>query len=676
VPATNALVNHLVFMANRGFPATLKAVEYTASEMLQREGRPTYIGSTWAYRFVKRQSRLCSKYSRSLDAVRASKNNNIDSLQGWFDLLKETVDTYEITPDRTYNMDETGFMTGVVTASAKVIVEAVVKEPDARRMPSKATITQPGNREWVTVIQAIGATGRVVDPFVIIKGQLITRSFASNMREALPAADFPYAAVACSENGWTDASIAVSWLRGFIEQTAPPCDADGVMPYRLLIVDGHTSHASLEFIELAELHRVVVLCFPAHATHLLQPLDVVCFAPLKKKYSELLTAERARAVNRDDFIYLYAEAQKVLTPALVEKSFRSTGIWPHDSSKVLTLPQVRAITPPPPRRVPPTVDATQPFTPSTGARLLRELADHLDEKEKQSQQQQQEIRLLRNEVSRLSAENIRKRARQVPHSRAAIDKGKVLSMSMLEAIARENERALEEQEAVKAVKQRRKDTVVNSSAIIKDLKQRRAVSKKEVTRLKKEYQRAKAVLDKLQDVASKPRSQARSQSMPAASTITAQQQRVDDYASQLENQQDANAKIHAQVQQIEGILVAIRGATYEDLSLETALNHMDSLLKEPSDKAIVQELANDQLIGLAAAALGNRDDELELSDELGSNAGSDDFDKGLEEDNYSKIGLQYPPRSPIDDLWDLPHCPSSPLKRYGSEVPDSQDNEV
>ena len=132
------------------------------------------------------------------------------------------------------------------------------------------------------------------------------------------------------------------------------------MLYRLLIVDGNSSHALLEFIQLAEHHRVAVLCFPAHATHLLQPLDVVCFAPLKKKYSELLAAERARTVNRDDFVYLYADAQKVLTPALVKKSFSSTSIWPHDPSKVLTLPQVQAITPPPPRRAPIIIEAEQP----------------------------------------------------------------------------------------------------------------------------------------------------------------------------------------------------------------------------------------------------------------------------------------------------------------------------
>jgi len=66
----------------------------------------------------------------------------------------------------------------------------------------------------------------------------------------------------------------------------------------------------------------------------------------------------------------------------------------------------------------------------------------------------------------------------------------------------------------------------------------------------------------------------------------------------------------------------------------------------------------------------------ELGDELRFLTESDNFDEGLEEDNYSKTSLQYPPQSPVDNLWDLPHCPSSLCNRYGSEVPDSQDNEI
>ena len=38
----------------------------------------------------------------------------------------------------------------------------------------------------------------------------------------------------------------------------------------LLIVDGHTSHFDYELLQFAKANRIVVLCLPAHTTHVLQ----------------------------------------------------------------------------------------------------------------------------------------------------------------------------------------------------------------------------------------------------------------------------------------------------------------------------------------------------------------------------------------------------------------------
>jgi hypothetical protein len=43
----------------------------------------------------------------------------------------------------------------------------------------------------------------------------------------------------------------------------------------------------------------VLLCMPAHSSHLLQPLDVAYFSPLKREYSEVISG---LARNRTNFI--------------------------------------------------------------------------------------------------------------------------------------------------------------------------------------------------------------------------------------------------------------------------------------------------------------------------------------------------------------------------------------
>jgi len=59
--------------------------------------------------------------------------------------------------------------------------------------------------------------------------------------------------------------------------------ADG--KYRLLILDGHTSHFNWAFFEFCLNNKIIPFCLPAHSTHLLQPLDVGLFGPLQRYYS-------------------------------------------------------------------------------------------------------------------------------------------------------------------------------------------------------------------------------------------------------------------------------------------------------------------------------------------------------------------------------------------------------
>ncbi|KAH5056627.1 hypothetical protein HBH95_250220 [Parastagonospora nodorum] len=54
--------------------------------------------------------------------------------------------------------------------------------------------------------------------------------------------------------------------------------------YRLLIIDGYESYDSLEFQQYCKDNKIITICMPPYLLHLLQPLNVGCFAPLKKAY--------------------------------------------------------------------------------------------------------------------------------------------------------------------------------------------------------------------------------------------------------------------------------------------------------------------------------------------------------------------------------------------------------
>ena len=66
--------------------------------------------------------------------------------------------------DDIYNFDETGFMIG------KILSQLVITGLEGY---GKKKRIQPGNREWVTVIQGVGALGRRLPPFVIFVGKVL-----------------------------------------------------------------------------------------------------------------------------------------------------------------------------------------------------------------------------------------------------------------------------------------------------------------------------------------------------------------------------------------------------------------------------------------------------------------------------------------------------------------------
>ena len=51
----------------------------------------------------------------------------------------------------------------------------------------------------------------------------------------------------------------------------------------LLLLDGHLSHVSEEVIRTGLEEDITIIKFPPHATDVLQPLDVSCFGPIKKR---------------------------------------------------------------------------------------------------------------------------------------------------------------------------------------------------------------------------------------------------------------------------------------------------------------------------------------------------------------------------------------------------------
>jgi len=82
-----------------------------------------------------------------------------------------------------------------------------------------------------------------------------------------------------SSSGWTSDSHGYEWLTRVFEPLTRPQDPT---TRRLLIMDGHSSHVTANVIAFCIKNAIDLLILPPHTSHILQPLDVGVFAPLKR----------------------------------------------------------------------------------------------------------------------------------------------------------------------------------------------------------------------------------------------------------------------------------------------------------------------------------------------------------------------------------------------------------
>jgi hypothetical protein len=324
------IVSYILDLDGRGFAPTYEAVRDMADKLLATRGAGQ-VGIHWPRNFVERTDSLTTRFNRPYDRQRALCEDPA-LIRPWFELIEQTKAKYGICDDDVYNFDEASFMMG------KITTQLVVTGSERRGRPKAI---QPGNREWVTVIATINAAGWSVPPFLIFAGQYHLSAW---YEEAEIPRDW---AIAVSDNGWTNNELGVEWLKHFNAHTKTRV----VGARRLLVLDGHESHHSLEFEELCKENNIYTLCMPPHSSHLLQPLDVGCFSPLKRAYSrevEALIRHHINHITKLEFLPAFKAAyDQSFTSANICSAFRGAGLVPLLPDAVLSKLDVQLRTPTP-----------------------------------------------------------------------------------------------------------------------------------------------------------------------------------------------------------------------------------------------------------------------------------------------------------------------------------------
>ncbi|XP_022823908.1 uncharacterized protein LOC111354594 [Spodoptera litura] len=312
------LATYVKQMESRLFGLTTENLKKLAYDLAERNNIShnfdtckKMAGRIWLENFLKRNPDLSLRKPEPTSAARAAGFNQV-AVNNFFDLLSHAIETYHLTPDRIFNVDETGITT---------VPKSISRIIGTRGKKQIGLLTSAERGQLVTVVFCFGADGSYMPPLFIFPRKRMKPELMNNAPRGSWAE--------CHESGWIQKDIFTSWFRKFIVFSRASKDNPV-----LLILDGHKSHTmNLDIIDLGRENGVQILATPPHCTHRLQPLDVAFMKPLSTYYSEAaqnwLRMNPGKVITQFQIAELVDRAfQKAATMTTAFNAFRATGIWP------------------------------------------------------------------------------------------------------------------------------------------------------------------------------------------------------------------------------------------------------------------------------------------------------------------------------------------------------------
>jgi len=271
-------------------------------------------GRDWIKAFLKRHPSVAQRKAQSMNPARAQKLNRF-IVNDYFTKMERVQTELQLfdKPERIFNMDEKGCQLSL-HHQQKVL---------AKKGSKRVHLVAPEHGENVTIVACGSASGIVIPPMIIFKGQ----RKKSTLADELP----PGSAVVMAHKGCMTTSVFIRWIQHFA-QYKPAGDV-------LLVYDGAASHLDPSIVDAADRHQIHLFCLPSNTTHELQPMDKSVFRSFETYWDEeVLKFWRLhpdRQVNKERFGKIFTSAwYKALTPTNVINGFKSTGLYPFDKDVI------------------------------------------------------------------------------------------------------------------------------------------------------------------------------------------------------------------------------------------------------------------------------------------------------------------------------------------------------
>ena len=314
-----ALKRYINYLIRNGQPPVKRGLRDAANRILEAAGDTgKHVSANWATRWLSRNIEwLKTIRAKTLAAERKVVHDKEDFERHFYD-FQYAIQDFGVSQEDVYNMDETGFRIGCL-AGRVVITHATTKA---------VYLADPDARDWITAVETISAGGKTIPPMLILAGSvMLEKHFDNDLDDDT--------LIAMTATGYSNDIMGLEYLKHFNKMT----EKHTVGTYRMLVFDGHGSHLSDEFTWYCWQHDIIPYRLPAHTTHLLQPLDVGVFQPLKHWHQIAITDSIQYGdldFTKMEFLSAYQTMRdRTFKSKTILSAWQKTGLFPFQPSVIL-----------------------------------------------------------------------------------------------------------------------------------------------------------------------------------------------------------------------------------------------------------------------------------------------------------------------------------------------------
>lgn len=319
------LVNWILDCAKMGFPIDKDGLLTSVQKLVKQRniqapflnGRP---GKKWYHAFLSRHKELSKKKAEYIHGGRGAVTE--EKIRKWFDEVHEILSQKGEAdilkdPNRIFNMDETGFSLAPKTG--------VIIGPRGKHVYDERTSS---DKENVTTLFTVNGSGNFGPPLTVFKYERIPSAIAKSAPGGW--------GLGKSENGWMTAEVFFEY---FSNVFVPYVKKVGIAFPIIVFLDGHRSHMTLHLSRFCRENQIILVALVPNATHILQPLDIAVFGPMKNKWK--LIVRKYKVENQGQEItklQIPAELSQIINDPSMKSNiisgFKSTGLYPFSADNV------------------------------------------------------------------------------------------------------------------------------------------------------------------------------------------------------------------------------------------------------------------------------------------------------------------------------------------------------